>query len=465
MRFAALAAPLWSLLALAAAPAFAGAGEKMLREFQEEDQIYPDERWQEYVRAIGERLLAHSRDRGREYHFYVLEGETINAFTPGGGYVFISRGLLAYMQSEDQLAAVIGHEIGHVLERHVGKMKATNLAGKALGIVAAIATQRPELQRDVADPFTSLLITGHGRERELDADRIGAELLAKAGYDPNAIIDVVWVMKDQQLFSKQVAGKQVPYHGLFASHPRNDLRLHEAVNYARSFQAPQAADPVGDFWALVDGLAYGDEAAGGLVRDGNFYHTGLRIVLRLPEDWSATVGRSQVRAKAPGGSGDGAVTLAYHAKPRRASPRGFVTDVLKRADLIGGEELEIGGQPAFIGELESGDSDLALQLIGVLYRGKRAYLFKGRCGPDADVEQFRREFREMLEGLRAMTAQDVQHANTRRVRVRIAEPGLTYADLAKQSALPEHAEQTLRLLNADYPNGEPRPGDPVKVVE
>ena len=462
------AAPLlFPLLALGAPFALAGAGEKMLREFQEAEQIYPDDRWQRYVQAIGDRLVAQSQDRGRQYHFHILEGEQVNAFTPGGGYVFISRGLLAYMQSEDQLAAVIGHEIGHVLARHVGKKKATHLAGKTLGIVAAIVTQRPELRRDVATPFTNLLISGHGRERELEADRIGAELLAKAGYDPNAIIDAVWVMKDQQQFAKQVAHKQVPYHGLFASHPRNDLRLHEAVAHARSFQAREAAAPVDDFWALMDGLAYGDEAAAGLVRDGSFYHSGLRIVVRFPDDWavSVLVSRNRVRAKAPGGAGDGDVTVAYHAKPKRGSPRKFVTDVLKRADLIGGEELRIGGQPAFIGELETSETGFALQLIGVIYHGRRAYLFKGTCGPDGDADRFRQAFREILEGLRVMTAQDMQTANARRVRVKIAEPGQTYAGLAQQSALGQHAQETLRLLNADYPNGEPRPGDPIKVVE
>ena len=476
--------PVLLLLAIAfavSAPrAWGGNGEKMYNEFREKGKIYPDERWQRYMQDIGERLIASAPKRGKNYHFRstespaerarryrfcLLDSDQVNAFVAGDPYVFMHRGMLAFLNSEDEIAAVLGHEIGHVVGRHISKARAAGLTGKAIGVVASWLTLRPELRRDVADPLTGLLLSGHGRDRELEADRIGAELMAYAGYNPDVVIDVVWTLKDQQMFNKRVARKRVSYHGVFASHPRNDLRLHDAVAYARSLARDEVTEPVADFWELMDGLAFGDEAAGGLVRDGSFYHTGLRVVVKFPDGWSLSTNRARVRARAPGGNAEGWVTVARHQHVKRTPPQKYVTKVLGRDDLLGGEELEIGGHPAFIGELDTADSNVQLQLIAVLYRGKDVYLFKGECGEKGDPESFRKTFRSVLEGLRGMTVEDVRIANTRRIKVVVAEPGITYAKLAEDSALREHAVETLRLLNADWPNGEPRPGDYIKVVE
>ena len=463
----------------ATVPAWAGAGEKMLKELRENGQIYADQRWQQYVQDIGERLLANAPARGADYsfrslkqsgegaekfHFYVIDSEQVNAFTTGDPYIFINRGLLPFMESEEQLAAVVGHEIGHVVARHMAKRRLANITGKTLGIAASWLTMRPELRGDVADPLTNLLMSGHGREHELEADRIGGELMAYAGYNPDAIIDAVWVLKDQQMFAKKVRQKRVSYHGVFASHPRNDLRLHEAVAYARSLASGEMAEPTGDFWALMDGLAYGDEAAGGLVRDGSFYHSGLRIVVPFPDGWALRANRARVQGTAPGGRVEGFLTVAHHAHVKRTSPRKYVTKVLKRDDLLGGVDLQIDGQPAFIGELDTGESNVQLQLIAVRYRGKDVYLFKGECGEKGDPAAFREKFRALVDGLRGMTEADANVANTRRVEVLVAQPGMTYAKLAEDTTLRDHAVETLRLLNADYPNGEPRPGDYIKVV-
>ena len=191
-------------IALAASLAHAGPGSKMLKELTENNQLYPDERLQQYVRNIGERLLAHTPDAGKEYHFNVLDSDQVNAFATGDAYIFVSRGLLAFLQSEDELAAVVGHEIGHVVARHMRKRRITELTGKSIGLISAIATGRGELMRDVADPFTTIVVSGYGREMELEADRLGGEYMARAGYDPQAIIASVWVLKDEQTFAKQV---------------------------------------------------------------------------------------------------------------------------------------------------------------------------------------------------------------------------------------------------------------------
>ncbi len=442
----------------------AGAGKKMYDEFVENGQIYPHDGWQEYVASLGQRLLQHAPGTAEKYRFVVLDNAQINAFATPDAFIFVNRGLLAFLSSEEQLAAVIGHEIGHVVGEHARRRKMANLLGKTAGIAAAMVTGRGELY-DVSNVATTTLLSGYGREMELEADRYGAEFLARSGYNPLAMIEVVQVLKDQELFSKQVANLPSTYHGLFSSHPKNDKRLHEVVTYAQSQLPDRVTEQVGDFWSLIDGLAYGDEAAAGLVRGQTFYHGGLRIAVDFPDNWTVTNTRSQVVGKAPGGKKEAQISVARHEPVKRTSPKEYVVDVLKRDDVVSGAEVDLNGLKNYVGELEVEGSETQLALIGIIYRGKHVFLFRGEAGPNIDVDAFRSVFVETLKTLRGMTAADVHMANTRRVKVLVANPHDTYAKLASRTAIRRYPEESLRLLNGGHPNGEPRAGDFVKIVE
>lgn len=452
------------VLLFAASVAAAGSGEKLYNEFVEKGQIYGDEAWQEYVYKLGHRLLTHSRDEGKEYNFFMLDNSGINAFATPDAYIFINRGLVAFLSSEDELAAVVGHEIGHVVARHARRQKTVNLFGKSVGLLAAIYTGRGELL-GVSNAATGAVVSGYGREMELEADRYGAEFLAKAGYNPLSIIDVVQVLKDQELFAKQVANKQPSYHGLFATHPKNDKRLRDAVAYAQSLLPDQVVDPIDDFWEMIDGMVYGDGSTNGLVKDSTYYHSGLRMVIEFPKGWSLTNSRSSVTGTAPGGNDEAFIILARHEREKNLSPEEFLVDRLQRDDVKSGEQIEINGNEAFIGEVMNEDSDIRLKLIGVIYRGKDIFLFTGQAGPDGDEQTFHKRFIETMKALRSMNAADAQIANKQRIHVIVAEPDITYAGLAKETSIQRFPEETLRLLNAGHPYGEPRAGNYIKVVK
>ncbi|MDE0037063.1 MAG: M48 family metalloprotease [Gammaproteobacteria bacterium] len=450
-------------VALAAFGAVASPGSKMVKELEENDGFYDDERWQRYVTEIGERLLVHTPDRGKKYHFYVIDGAILNAMAMPESHIFVSRGLLAYVRSEDELASVIGHEIAHITARHVRQRRMTDLFGKSVGFLSAIATGRRELNQ-LSNQLTSVVTSGYGREMELEADRLGAEYMAKAGYNPTAVMDMLHVLMDQALFNRQVAGRPSGYHGLFASHPKQDKRLHDAVTYSQQFLPDELVDPVGDFWNLMNGLVYGDEAARGLVRDSTYYHSALRVVIEFPDKWQVGYSSSRVNGIAPGGAGIGAISVMRHQPVKRKSPAKYVTDVLKRDDVTSGTEVEINGNEAYVGEVDTSASNLQLGLIGVLYHRNDVFFFKGECGPNGDPETFRQQFRATMDALRPMSQDDLKIANSQRIEIIVAKPGQTYAELAHNSPIYEFPEETLRLLNGDHPNGEPRAGDYIKVV-
>ena len=454
-----------AVLALAASFAHAaGPGEKLYNEFVETGQIYGDESWQAYVRRLGEKLLAQSKDAGDRYHFHVLDNSVVNAFATGDRYIFINRGLIAFLRSEDELAAVLGHEIGHVVARHTRRQRTANVLGKGVGLVAAILTGRGELF-DVSNAATNAYVSGYGREMELEADRLGGEYLARAGYNPLALIEVVQVLKDQELFAKRIERKPATYHGLFASHPKNDKRLHDAVAYAQRLLPATTAEPVADFWEQVDGLMYGDEAVTGRVIGTTYYHGGLRVVVEFPDEWVIARPQAAISATAPGGRESAYIEIGRHAWQKRQSPEKFLTERLQRDDIVSGEAVEINGMEGYLGETSTEGSDAQLKLIGVLYRGKDVFLFAGAAGPKGDPAAFRRDFLATMHALRNMTPEDAQVANERRIKVIVAEPDVTYADLARNTPIERFPEETLRLMNGGHPHGEPRAGNYIKIVE
>jgi len=452
------------LLFLLAAPfAHAGDGKDMYKKLDKEGLILDDKEWQAYVQQIGDRLLVADGHPAGEFHYFVVDTSDVNAFTLDDGYIFIYRGLITLMNSEDQLAFVIGHETGHALSHHIRKAKETQALGSVAGWLAYLFTGIGAL-KTTTDAATAMVGTGYGREHELEADRIGSELIAKAGYNPQAAIEAMSLLKDEELFSKAVSGGHVTYHGLFASHPDTDKRLHDMALEAAKYEPEKAREPIREFWNMIDGMVYGDEAAHGVVRDQSFYNSSERIVVTYPKDWQVTGNAKMVDGRNPNGSGLGEITLQRQNQVQGQDPKAYVEKTLKRDDLKSGQALEVNSYKAYLGKVDpkaAGGS----AMIAVVFKDSGVYYFKGEADANANAEAFEKDFRETVGSFRAMVKSDIAVANRQHIKVIEATPADTYKSLAARSQIASDAEQTLRLINGDYPNGEPRAGNPVKIVQ
>ena len=172
--------------------------------------VYDDSALQAYVQRVGEQLATHSHRPGLVYRFTVLDSPEVNAFALPGGYIYITRGILAYLNSEAELAAVLAHEVGHVTARHaVRQYTAATAASIGANILSAVV---PELGSQAGQQLMNVignaLLSGYGRDHELESDRLGAEYLARTGFDPHAMIGVVGVLKNQEEFEKQRAKEE-----------------------------------------------------------------------------------------------------------------------------------------------------------------------------------------------------------------------------------------------------------------
>lgn len=434
--------------------------------------VYDDLELQDYVQKLGERLAAVSHRPKLEWKFTVVDTDDVNAFATPGGYVYISRGILPYLQSEAELAAVLGHEIGHITARHaVQQQSRATLAGIA-SAAAAIFTGQQALG-DLTSIVGSAIVSGYGREAELEADRLGAEYLAKTAYDPDAIIRVVASLKDQELFERERARleQREPhiYHGVFATHPDNDTRLREAVAAAGRVQTQAGGSSINEaaFLQAIDGLAVGSSRRQGMVRDNRFYHADLQFTLAFPTGWKIQNEPQQILASPPGREHMMQVTAqappAGVADPRQFALRGLANRRLERS-----QTLSINGLDAFTavvrGDASPYGSNRSVRYV-IIHHANLMWILKGASRSGDATPEGDRLFLSAAQTFRPLRSNEFALAEPHRLKLVKAAPGTTYEGLAQQAALARYPVQQLRLFNRQYPAGQPEAGRTLKTVQ
>lgn len=420
-----------------------------------------------YVQRVGAQLAQNSHRPELIYRFTVMDTVDVNAFALPGGYIYITRGLLVYLNSEAELAAVLGHEIGHVTARHSVRQYSTATATGVLGAVIAVAAG-VQGAGDLTNILGTAIVRGYGREHELEADRLGAQYLARSNYDPQAMIEVIEVLMDQEKFDRQLAEEEGreprAYHALFATHPANDKRLQEVIAAARQLQkSSQPRVNRSAFLKRIEGVPFGEGEADGILRENRFYHKGLDIALEFPEGWRIQNLSDRLVAIAPGSSGMLAVTI--QDLNRRIPPREFLTRRLELKDLRNGEDIKGPGLVGYtaIADIRTGYGRRLARYV-VLYHGNRALIFMGVVKDTRDPFRYDKEFLSTARSLHTLTPEEREFARAKRLHLIRADAATRFRDLARQSPISDHPEEQLRLLNGLYPDGEPSAGRQIKVV-
>ena len=420
--------------------------------------IYDDPELDAYIRQVGERLLRDSGITKPTFSFTLLDSPDINAFALPGGLIYVNRGLLAYLDTEAELAGVLAHEIGHITERHHSRRKTASLTSKVAAVSVYILTGSGDVY-DAASMYGAEIISGFGRDMELEADSAGAEYLHQTGYDVDSMLSVIGVLKDQEQYRRvqaKASGKPSgTYHGLYASHPRNDLRLRTVIRAANDLdieEMPENPEIPGEYRRQTEGLVYGASAAAQSDPD-RFYHNKLNFTFVHPPGWTVRQGSREIVAA----SADGIQTLTIGLARIDASQD-------TEASLIAGargkvskvEALEQFGLTGATAVASSGSQSVRLAVIDHNYR----FLFEGEAANLAEADA---GFRTIIDSFRPLTAKEKVTGTSHTLHYIQVPRGATFASLASSVKLPD-AENQLRLINGYYPTGEPRTGDWVKVI-
>ncbi|MEY4931686.1 MAG: hypothetical protein RLZZ403_6, partial [Pseudomonadota bacterium] len=182
-------------------------GQQMHPQVLQQYGAYDDPKIQAYVNEIGQRLVVKSHRSNLKYTFTVLDSDEVNAFATPGGYIYITRGIMAYLNSEAELAAVVGHEIGHVAARHAVRQQSQSSIAGVGAIAVGILTGSGDLANLTGEAATAL-VRGYGRDMELEADRLGAENITAIGFSSENMVDVVRLLKNQEMFEVDRARRE-----------------------------------------------------------------------------------------------------------------------------------------------------------------------------------------------------------------------------------------------------------------
>ncbi|MCZ8130170.1 MAG: M48 family metalloprotease [Steroidobacteraceae bacterium] len=445
-------------------------GQRMHVQVLQTMGAYDNPELQAYVDSIGQRLAKLSDRPKLQYTFTVVDTEDVNAFAIPGGFIYISRGILPYLSNEAELAAVLGHEIGHVTARHAARQQSQGTLAGLAGIATAVLTGQPALA-ELTNVAGAAIVRGYGRDMELEADRIGAQLLAKAGYDPQAIISVVSTLKDQERWevdSARLEGRQPRlYHGLFATHPAADTRLREAVTAARKV-ATTATGTVSNqeqFLRRLDGVSWGPSREQGVLRGSRMYHAGMGFTVAFPSGWNVENGRDRVVATSP--RRDATMMLQTQAiPPQLQEPRSFVArGMLAGAPLRDARDLEVNGNPAFtaVTRMQTPFGQRPARVVVVKFNNLY-WTFVGASRGAGQVPDADRLFLSAAQTLRRLRSDELGLAEPNRIRIVTAQSGATVEQIARETPLTRYPVQQIRLFNRLYPSGEPQPGQLVKTV-
>ncbi len=439
--------------------------------FTQQMGVHSDLELQEYVQRVGEKLAAVSEMPGLEWHFTIVDTDDVNAFATMGGYVYISRGILPYFQNEADLAAVLGHEIGHITAEHLKKQQRKGMMSGLASAATAIFTGMPALA-DLTSMAGQAIISGYGRDAELEADRLGANYLGKSGYDPEAMIRVIATLKAQDTFERERArleGREPRlYHGVFASHPDNDTRLQQAVASAGRKPAMEAggANNAEGFLRAIEGLPVGSSARQGMVRDNRFYHSDMQFTLAFPRGWQVVNEPDKILAIAP--KKEHYLEIRTQAPPADLTdPREFAQRGLSNKRLTRVESLDVNGLKAWTAIVRGDPSPYGKATsvrYTIIYYGNLMWIFKGASRAGVEAPAGDAFFLSTANTFRRMRANEFQLAEPNRLHVMRAADGTTIEALAKDSPIKQYPLQQLRLINNLYPDGEPKPGDLVKTV-
>ncbi len=387
---------------------------------------------QQYVQGIGKQAAALSERPNLPWEFHVVDDPTPNAFALPGGFIFVTRGMMALMTSEAELASVLGHEIGHVTARDsVNQLSKQQLTQLGLGLGAIFA---PELQSlgSLANAGLGLLFLKYGRDDEREADRLGFEYMRKGGYDVAEFGDVFAALERLETQQQQSA---LP--NWLATHPSPGERVKTAENRAASLPSPPNARIGRDeFLGQVDELVYGSDPRDGFFRDSTFYHPRLRFSVTFPAGWQTQNMTQAVVAVSPRNDAVLEMTLAGDVNPQAALQRFFAQPGIAAGRVA---RDRIHGEPAALAEFQAQtEQGVVAGVVGYVARGGRTYQMVGYSGAQA-YSTYAPMLEQTIRSIAPVTDPEIINVKPTRIDVIRLERGTTL------EALAERSDQTVSL--------------------
>lgn len=433
--------------------------------------VYDDPQIGGYIAAITGTLVKNTNKPGADITITVLDSPVVNAFALPGGYVYVTRGLMALANNEAEVAGVIGHELGHVMARH-GAKRHTQAVGAQIfgGILGAVAGQiLGGLGGQIANQAIGIgaagYLAGYSRDQEYEADQLGARYLAKAGYDPYAMASFLKTLNAQNALHAKLTRNS--YDGgrvdFFSTHPATEKRVRKAISEANISGVSAGARPLNReaYLNTINGMVYGDNPQQGFVRDRTFIHPELGFKFTVPEDFHLENSPARVFAQGPNNSFiqfDGADGSEFSGSMKRYIKKVWADNT--RVNNL--ESLSLNGMPAAKATTQDGQGNV-LRLVAIRFDDTSIYRFI-LGAPRSKAGKFAGRFESTVQSFRRISANEGQGVAPYRIEVRSVRAGDTVSSLAREIPFTNYLEERFRVLNGLHDGEGLRPGEMIKTI-
>jgi predicted Zn-dependent protease len=418
-----------------------------------------------YVEQVGKRVAVQSGLSNAQNDFTValLNSPVENAFAIPGGYVYVTRQLMALMNSEAELASVMGHEVGHVAARHsAARNRTSSIGGLLSGVVGAVAGNGAigQLLGAGARQAAGLYTLKYGRDQEYAADGLGVRYITAAGYTPYAAADMLAQLNDSTGLQAQIAGRDANAVPNWAStHPNGADRIRRARALAQATGKPDAAAAQDTaFLRRLDGLRYDDDPAQGVIDGQTFRHPAMRISFTAPAGYTIANGTDAVTVTGTAGQAQ------FRAAPATSDLSGFITQRFSSLGASSAGEVRTGsagGVPFAYSTVGASANGRAVDATIVAYRFPSAtYTFTLITQRGAGVGGFA----PLVESLAPLSASEAAAVKGKRIRIATVKASDTVDTLARQMAYSNYQRERFLTLNGLDDDARLTPGMLVKLV-
>lgn len=481
LAFAALAAlVLPALAACQTAPATgkqiftAGMGPEEEREIGQKEHpkilqqfggAYEDQEVNAYVSSVGNLLARTSELPNLNFTFTVLDTPIVNAFALPGGYVYITRGLMALAENEAEVAGVLAHEIGHVTARHSAERYGSTVAASVATTLLGVLTGGGAVSR-AAGGASVLALQSYSRDQEFEADTLGVRYLSRVGYDPAAMSSFLAKLQGHSRLEAELRGQKgaADEFSLLQTHPRTADRIERAIQAAgtKSVKDPIVGQDV--YFSKIDGLLYGDDPSQGLIRGRTFAHPDLGFAFEVPEGYRLFNSPAAVLALGPEKS-----RIIFDRAPEadgRSMPR-YLTEVwAAKAKLSDVEGIDVNGLPAATARarISSREGRLDGRLVAIRYDADTVYRFLF-VTPPSQTQAQSVGLRRTTYSFRKLSPAEAAELKPQRIKIHTVRRGETVSDLVQRMPYSDYREQRFLTLNGMKKGEVLKAGQKVKLIE
>ena len=418
-----------------------------------------------YVAGVGERIAA-AAGLGGQCVFTLVNSDVVNAFAVPGCYLYVTRGMLAIVGSEAELASVLGHEVGHIVAAHSRRQERRSLF-RRLGVIAVSLTGSERLTR-LAGQAAQYFTLRYSRNQEYESDDLGLRYLQAAGYDPHAEGEMLAALANNERFTAVTAGRDearsIPEWA--RSHPLTQNRIDRAREAARATgladdQLPENAPA---YLREVDGLLFGDDPEQGFVLGRRFAHPVMGISFEAPPGFTLTNSPRAVLLSGPGGVrgefGGGPMPAGGVAAYAQALATALVGQAA--GDVAGVEQGLVGGLPSLVVRMRIQAEGGVVPLTIAAYDsgGGQAHHFVLLSPPG---EAASAASGALIGSFRLLLPEEAARLRPRVIRTVEVRPGDTVASLSSLMA-DAHPQALFLMLNGRAADRALRPGERVKIV-